>query len=389
MPGTGSEAGAANTTYISGLQTVTRAEEEGMSEEESQRSCFLNFGDVDEPILGYENSITASHASNRSVTIQRSTEGRVPLETPARYALSSLQLSNKSNSKNGTSRQSTPFPPQQNNLLSWMRSLPERPPSNLSSPAPTPTSTRNALPSPFRPVENFVLSTPAQSVLDVSLAPATPIRASVPAVSASPASTEHTAFKLAKQLRNFQGCTYEQHHEADQLRHEYHERPDVHSECSSLQQITTLLSGGYAGRTPLPNVLSSPKLMKPGDYNGLDCQAAFEGTSASAAPEDVGTRNENLPKNLCLSQHHTVSTKNRRAHVTFDINSTCCFLTSLAFALRGINWLPKAHLILNLVADIHFGLRVLVYNDRRVLTHKYIPLHKIPHCCLGTVIGMD
>jgi hypothetical protein len=45
----------------------------------------------------------------------------------------------------------------------------------------------------------------------------------------------------------------------------------VHSDRSSLQQITALLSGGYAGGTPLPHVLSSPKLMKPGDYNGLDC----------------------------------------------------------------------------------------------------------------------
>jgi hypothetical protein len=77
--------------------------------------------------------------------------------------------------------------------------------------------------------------------------------------------------------------------------------------------------------------------MKPGDYNGLDYQAAFEGASAVAAPKDVGTRNENLPKNLCLSQHHIASRKNRRPNVTFDIDSTYCFPTSLAFARRGIN----------------------------------------------------
>jgi len=129
--------------------------------------------------------------------------------------------------------------------------------------------------------------------------------------------------------------------------------------------------------------------MKPGDYNGLDCQAAFEGASVSAAPEDVGTRNENLPKNLCLSQHHITSKKNRRPNVTFDIDSTCCFPTSLAFARRGINWMPKAHPILNLAADIHFGLQVPVYNGRDVLTQKYTPLHKIPHYCFGTVVGMD
>ena len=163
----------------------------------------------------------------------------------------------------------------------------------------------------------------------------------------------------------------------------------MHSECSSLQQITALLSGGYAGGTPLPDVLSIPKLMKPGDYNGLDYQAAFEGASASAAPEDVGTRNENLPKNLCLSQHYIASKKNRRPNITFNINSTCYFPTSLGFVRRGINWMPRAHPILNLAADIHFGLRIPVYNTRGVLTQKYTPLHKIPHYCFGTIVGMD
>lgn len=386
VPETNNEAGAVDAD-ISGLQTAARAEEERSSEEESQRSCFLNFGDIDEPILGDENSIAASHASNRSVNIQRSIDGRVPLEEPARYASPFLQSSDKSNSKRGTSRRSTPFPAQRNNLLSWVKTLPGRPPSNLSSPTPTPA--RNASLSPFHPVENFVPPTPAQSARDEPPAPATPLRTSVPAASASPAPTERTAFKLAKHLRNFQGCTHEQHLKADQSHHEHHQRPDVHSECSSLQQITALLSGGYVGGTPLPNVLSSPRLMKPGDYNGLDCQAAFEGASASAAPEDVGTRDENLPKNLCLSQHHITSKKNRRPNITFDIDSTCCFPTSLAFARRGINWMPKAHPILNLTADIHFGLRVPVYNDRGVLTQKYTPLHKIPHYCFGTAVGMD
>jgi hypothetical protein len=141
----------------------------------------------------------------------------------------------------------------------------------------------------------------------------------------------------------------------------------MHSECSSLQQITALLGGGYNSRTPLPNVLSSPKLIKPGDYNSLDCQAVFKGASALAAPEDIGTRNENLPKNLYLLQHYITSKKNRRPNITFDINSTCCFPTSLAFARRGINWIPRAHPILNLAADIHFSLRVPVYNARGVL----------------------
>ena len=73
---TTNEAGAANALHISGLQTAARAEEERMSEEESQRSCFLNFGDIDEPILGDDNSIGALYASNRSVDIQRPIESK-------------------------------------------------------------------------------------------------------------------------------------------------------------------------------------------------------------------------------------------------------------------------------------------------------------------------
>ncbi|KIM92508.1 hypothetical protein OIDMADRAFT_62518 [Oidiodendron maius Zn] len=124
------------------------------------------------------------------------------------------------------------------------------------------------------------------------------------------------------------------------------------------------------------------------DFSSLDCKAAFEGTSPSAAPEDIGTRDENLPRNLCLSQYYTDSKKNRRAIEAFDIDSTCCFPTSLAVAWQGIYWYPAAYPFLNLMADIHFGLQVLSYNRRSVRTEKYIPLHKIAHCCFGLLIGM-
>lgn len=141
---------------------------------------------------------------------------------------------------------------------------------------------------------------------------------------------------LAKQLRHFQGCTHEQHREADKSHQEHHRRPDVHSKCSSLQQINNILRGNHQD-TPLPDVLSSAKLMKPMAFDDLDCQAAFEGTSISAAPEDIGTRDENLPMNLCMSQYYIASRKNRRAKVSFDIDSTCCFLISLAIARQRIN----------------------------------------------------
>jgi hypothetical protein len=110
MPESANEVGMSNTLARLGVQATADVEEERAYEEVSQRSCFLNLGDIDEPILGDENSIAASHASNRSVNIQRSIEGRVPLKALARYASPSLQSSDTSNSKKGTSRRSTPFP---------------------------------------------------------------------------------------------------------------------------------------------------------------------------------------------------------------------------------------------------------------------------------------
>jgi hypothetical protein len=129
--------------------------------------------------------------------------------------------------------------------------------------------------------------------------------------------------------------------------------------------------------------------MEPADLRGVDCQSAFEGTSTVAFPEDVGTCDENLPRNLCLPQYYSSSNKNRAAKITFDIDSICCFPTSLGIARQGINWFPKPHPFLNFSGDIHFSLKVPAYNHRGDLVEKYIPLHKIPHYCFGSAIGME
>ena len=62
---------------ILGLQIATRAKEEGISEGESQRSCFLNFSDIDEPNIGDNNGINALYTSNKSVNIRKLIESRI------------------------------------------------------------------------------------------------------------------------------------------------------------------------------------------------------------------------------------------------------------------------------------------------------------------------
>ena len=51
--------------------------------------------------------------------------------------------------------------------------------------------------------------------------------------------------------------------------------------------------------------------------------------------------------------------------------------------------MPKAYSILNLTADIHFRLRVLVYNKLKVLKYNYTPFYKIPYYCFSTIIRIE
>jgi hypothetical protein len=200
--------------------------------------------------------------------------------------------------------------------------------------------------------------------------------------SASGARNKGTAFRLAKQLRTFQGCSYEQHADAQRTHHLHHEREDVHPSCSSLQQITQLVRGIGEGRTPLPDVLRNEKMMAPNDLPAnLDLRAVFEGIDQSAGSV--------LPASLCLDRHHGSSPKERRAETSFDIDSLCCFPSSLGIARKGIAWFPRCHAFLNFTADVHFSLPVKAYNASGDLTIHNVPLHKIPHSCFGTLEGMD
>jgi hypothetical protein len=250
---------------------------------------------------------------------------------------------------------------------------------------------RETLPLPSS--DNNNTSPPAVTPEPIVQRPSVLAEVGSPAQSTSGASelatppTERTAYKLAKQLRNFQGCTHEEHEEAERKHQSHHEQPDVHSVCENLEHITRLLRGVHNGGRPLPDVISNPEMMRKRSPlpQGLDLKAAFEGTSPTAYPEDAGTRNENLPRSLCLEQHYNSSKKGRGVDVTFDIDSVCCFPSSLAFARRGIEWYPRAYTTLNLDADIHFSLPVRAYNARNAITTKNIPLHKIPHYCFGAV----
>lgn len=355
---------------------------------------------VDNPPVMNTRSVSYKSTPTLAKTANASTEALNSLQTPSqRSSISSTRSSIRG------SRRKTPFPAQSNTLLSWISPAPRQPFEDNSVLRPAQLSCIYSTSQPLLPSSNRSTPQPVTQGTPAAASPSPFTRAgSVPspgaAQIASPAQskprtgspptppTERTAYKLAKQLRNFQGCTHEEHTEADRRHQEHHQRPDIHSACSSFEEITRLLRGVHNGGAPLPDVLSNPKLMQPSVLPvGLDLKAAFEGTSLTAFPEDVGTPNEKLPRNLCPQQHHQSSRKGRAAKVRFDIDSVCCFPSSLAFARNGIDWHPRAHPILNLDADIHFSLTVSAYNNCGVLATKNLPLHKIPHYCFGSVAG--
>ncbi|KAF1964542.1 hypothetical protein BU23DRAFT_575606 [Bimuria novae-zelandiae CBS 107.79] len=67
--------------------------------------------------------------------------------------------------------------------------------------------------------------------------------------------------------------------------------------CLLFKDITRLLRGVHDGGTPLLDILSDPKLMKPSALpKGLDLKATFKGTSTTAFPKDIGKlATRNLP----------------------------------------------------------------------------------------------
>lgn len=369
---------AAETLKALQVESEERQRSVGVS---SQHSGYIQRFD-DSDLSAQRNSSPALRTNNNLSNIQRSSQ---PLTPRNKDSPGSQPRSSGSKGK-----RSVPFPAQKNNLLGWMNPgvNTARVPST-SPPLPQLPQEQECLPVEIEDRATPITPTaPPRPPINDLTARAPQSSGHTPSPNTNNPQEERTAFKLAKQLRRFQGCTHEQHQQADRNHQKHHQRPDVHPKCSSMADITPLVRGSYNGGTPLPDVLSSPKLMKATDVRGVDYQAAFEGTSSQAG-EDSETQNEGLPHNLCLSQHHASSKKNRLPKTTFDIDSTCCFPTSLGFARHGIHWLPKVHAYLNLKADIHFGLRVPGYTSNGKASLRYVPLHKVPHYCLGTLIGMS
>jgi hypothetical protein len=196
------------------------------------------------------------------------------------------------------------------------------------------------------------------------------------------------ALQLATQLYAFQGCTKEQHEEQDRQYQKYHQREDVDSNCASLADILPIIQGRGVDRTipPLPDVLSQLGIMKGEELRRESCVSAFEGTApltSGLLEEDGSHAGSQAPKNLCLSVRHSQSRTAPSPEVTYDIDSICGVVNSLAVARLVIQWLPKSFPILNIAKDIHLVLCASYITKTGRLALRYTPLHKILHYCFG------
>jgi hypothetical protein len=184
--------------------------------------------------------------------------------------------------------------------------------------------------------------------------------------------------QLAMQLYAFQGCTKEQHDEQDHQHRLYHQRPDVDPHCTSLADILPILQGQGVDDTmpPLPDVLSQCRVMEAQDLLQESCCSAFEGI-APLPLDQPGERISNAasqgPRKLCFSANYSQSELGPRLEITYDIDSICGEVDSLAFARLGLQWNPKSFPALNIDKDIHLTLRTSYTTKHGRVSSRYIP----------------
>jgi hypothetical protein len=85
--------------------------------------------------------------------------------------------------------------------------------------------------------------------------------------------------------------------------------------------------------------------------------------TATVAATSTSTNNKTtncniLPRNLCLNAYYCFSFANKKPKVSFDVNSTYCFPTSLVVAKNKIRINATANPALNLKASIYFAVLV-------------------------------
>ena len=128
------------------------------------------------------------------------------------------------------------------------------------------------------------------------------------------------------------------------------------------------------GRIPeaIPYVLDSPHFLKKEDDHVPDLNRLwdlFEGEEAQ----------------VCLHWYDKVS--GGKPTVFFDFDSILAFPTSLAVARLGLSYIPVSANASNLTTDVHLTMKVRYIDEDGDEREKTMPLHKVPHYCIGNFVG--
>jgi hypothetical protein len=78
------------------------------------------------------------------------------------------------------------------------------------------------------------------------------------------------------------------------------------------------------------------------------------------------------------------------AGITFDVDSVVAIPSNLAVAKQEIHWSPTQMAVSDLQSDLHLQSIPVTYTDADGKPHQvYRPVHHIPHCTFGRLIGFE
>lgn len=94
----------------------------------------------------------------------------------------------------------------------------------------------------------------------------------------------------------------------------------------------------------------------------------------------------------CLEAYHGESRsdapKAPSADVSFDVDSTCCFPSSLGVAAQGILAHATVNKAANLTASVHFAICDPTIDNNNEVVVDSVPLHLVPHYAFGQMVGL-
>ena len=179
-----------------------------------------------------------------------------------------------------------------------------------------------------------------------------------------------TARALLDQLVTFQGCS-DTEHRAAALAHDGRGIATHYNLAQTSHPLIPLVldQDGMLGNKSGAKVKLPPR---------ATLRLVFEGGSAQRWS----------PRHICL--HKEVTKKARAPDIAYDFDSFLGFPSSLAFARRGLKWLPTPPMVLNIKTNVHLKVPVEQAaeegEDPRATTAQ---IKDTPHCLLGYLEGAE